>query len=162
MRDSPTNTEQQTPTENTQKKVPGATRLWIGIGCVGIVLIIAILFLTNIIRLGVSAGPITITEVVMTTGLDSQGRPLSNQSRFPPDQPRILCYISISSPAPARIGIRWYHEDELLLDKINEVSGNAVSYIQPRPGHLFQEGEYRVEIYFVKEAVKTINFSVVK
>lgn len=96
----------------------------------------------------------------MTTGVDAQGNLLPSVDHFTPDQPRIYCYVAVTSPKPISIGVRWFYEDQLFFNYAQAVDIQEIFYIQPLPGEKFKEGKYRVEIYFVDKAIRTLNFTV--
>lgn len=105
---------------------------------------------------------ITITDVVLTTGITEQLQPLDSVTRFSIKQPRIYSLISISSSKPINVGVRWYYEDDLIYDDRAIVEDKRAFYIEPLPGGQFKPGRYKVEVYLVDEALRTMEFTVSK
>ena len=137
--------------------------LLIGLGCFGILIIVFVVTVLVVFsRIQMNAGRIEITKAAITTGIDEQGNPLPSTDHFPADQPRIYCYVSVSSPKPISLGARWFYGDTLIYKDMELVNGWRAFYIEPSPGEIFKEGEYRVEIYLVDEAIRTITFTVGK
>jgi hypothetical protein len=138
-------------------KVPHRRRfLWMIIPCsiaVFIVLCIILFVGSQIIQIDTQSGSIDISEMYLTSGLDSQGKPLPPVDRFPPDTPRIFCVVKVIAPKPVNVGIRWIYEDEI-------IHGTWAFYIAPLPGEQFREGDYRVEIFLIEETIEQANFSV--
>jgi hypothetical protein len=118
------------------------------------------LWILGVIRVTLTTGTATITNVFTTTGLDSQGNPQPSQSSFPPDQSRIYCVVTVSSSKPVNVGVRWFLENELIFEDRALVNNWRAFFIQPLPGELFKKGNYRIEVYLIREPVRTINFSV--
>lgn len=135
---------------------------WFVVGCAGLSILctLAIVAIGATMRIERTSGSITITDVYLTTGLDAQGQPLPATTQFPPGQPRIYCVVTISAPKPVNVGVRWFYGDELIFDSMALVDGRRAYFIEPPPGKVFSEGEYRVEVYLVKDPVRVIHFSV--
>ena len=128
----------------------------------GILILIAIIFVFVFRNVNVSKGTITITDVVLTSELDEQGQSVSATNYFNVEQQRIYCRITISSPKPVNVGIRWYREGELIFEDRALVNGWRAFYIEPLPGEKFQEGKYKVEIYLVDKSVRELEFTIGK
>ena len=133
----------------------------ISVGCLMALALVCGLSLL-IVRIERTAGTITITEVILTTGFDAQGQPLAQANQFSPEQPRIYCVVKVSAPKPVNVGVRWFYSNEIIADEVVIVDGQHAWHIQPPAGQVFQEGVYRVEVYLVKEPVRTVYFSVGK
>jgi len=128
----------------------------------GIVLFIIVLvsLLLKILRINIISGKITIENVVITGEIDAQGNPLAPSNHFTPDQPRIYCVVSVSAPKEINVGIRWYFEDNLIFEDRAMVDRWRAFYIQPLPRKLFQEGNYRADVYLIDETLRTVYFTV--
>jgi hypothetical protein len=133
----------------------------IGFGCIILAVAFCLLSLIMLVKTNMLVNePITITDVVLTTGITSQLQPLDSVTRFPFTQPRIYCLISISSPKPVNVGVRWYYEGNLIYDDKAIVENSRAFYIEPLPGNDFKPGKYKVEVYLVNEALRTMEFTV--
>jgi len=126
-----------------------------------ITLSILVWFVVSNLKIRLSTGTIEITDIVLTTGLDSQGKPLQYESRFSTAQARIYCVIFISSPKPVNVIVWWYFQDQLIFEDAAVVNQWRAFYIEPLQGMEFPEGDYRVEISLVNIPVRVVYFSVV-
>jgi len=144
---------------STKKSVP----LWIGLGSC---LLVVILCGGGLVAAGAtgkmwtSAQRVTITSVVLTTGLDALGRPVDNITRFDPTASRIYCVVTIDASRPIYVGTRWYYNDTLIMDKGQTVDKSGYMSIYRMDGTPLPEGQYRVEIYLVKQPERTVYFTV--
>jgi hypothetical protein len=160
-----TNTSSKNLTNEHMKTKYRITRqgCLIGLGCiVSFLILTGIIFLIILRNTDLRQGTITITDIVMTSELDEEGQPVSATTYFSADQPRIYCHVTVSSPKPVNVGIRWYREGELIFVDSALVNGWRAFYIEPLPGEQFQEGNYKVEIYFVEKSVREIEFTIGK
>jgi hypothetical protein len=103
--------------------------------------------------------PITITDVILTTGVDAQGQPIDDVTRFAPTVERIYCVVTVQAPKPINMGARWYYKDILIFEQAQTVDQRGYWWIRPT-GEAFPEGQYRVEIYLAKESSRTVYFTV--
>ena len=126
--------------------------------CLLCALIVPILFF----RGSFIIGNIKVNEVVLTNGVDRDGTHLPSKDVFSTEEPRIYCYVSISSPKPVLIGVRWYKGSTLIFEDQEMVDRWRAFYIEPLQGTVFNEGEYRVEVFLVDKSVRTIYFSIEK
>jgi hypothetical protein len=107
----------------------------ISAGCITSFLILIGIILFFVVRnINVSQGAITISDVVLTSELDEKGQPVSSTNHFSADQPRIYCRITLSSPKPVNVGVRWYREGGLIFEDSALVNGWRAFYIEPLPG----------------------------
>lgn len=123
-------------------------------------LIVIITILIKILDINIVSGKITIENVVITGEIDAQGNPLAPSNHFNPEQPRIYCVVTVSAPKGINVGIRWYFEDQLIFEERGMVDSWRAFYIQPLPGKMFLEGNYRAEVYLIDEMVRTVYFTV--
>lgn len=107
-----------------------------------------------------TTGTLIIKDIIVTSGIDPNGIPLASRDIFPVNQERIFCYISVFSPKPVRVGVRWYLREILIFEEENLVNGWRAFFIEPQQGENFPIGEYRVEIYLVRKSIRTVYFSV--
>ena len=144
------------------KRMRTILKLFAGLGCLFIFFLITLLGL-GIIKLNVTttSGAIAITDVVTTTGFDSQGQPLPSSNRFSLNETRIYCFVTVKSPNPVNVGVRWFFENSLIYEDNATFNGSRAFFLQPLPGKVFQQGDYRVEIYLVEETLRTVQFSVI-
>lgn len=138
--------------------------LWIGLG--GCLLIILVC-VGGLVAAGLTgsiwvAGPqrITITSVILTTGVDAQGKPIDNVTHFASTVGRIYCVVTIDAPKPVQVGARWYYNNTLIYDQAITVDKSGYMALYRKDGTPFPEGQYRVEIYLVKETERTVYFTV--
>jgi hypothetical protein len=135
--------------------------LWAGILLmIGLLICVVIVFST--IKIGYNTGSIKITDARITTGIDPQGNPLPAVEEIKNSEPIVYCYVRLSAPKPILVGARWYLNNKLVYERQEMVDEWGAFLIQPKPGTTFQEGDYRVEVYLVKEALKTLHFKVIK
>jgi hypothetical protein len=150
-----------TKTENKPKKL--SIKWWLVGGIAGafilFVICLAIIF-TGKLQLNAVSGPIYITQAGLTSGFDEQGMPLPSDNKFSTTQPRIYCYVEISAPKPVNVGVRWYRENELIFEMRELVDKRRAFYIQNQPGHTFEEGNYRVELFLIEDPILTIPFTI--
>ena len=149
---------------NTESKPKKSSNKWWLVGGVAgsillFVLCLAVIF-TAKLQLNTVSGPISITQAGLTSGFDEQGMPLPSDNKFPTTQPRIYCYVEISAPKSVNVGVRWYREDELIFEMRELVDRRRAFYIQNQPGHTFEEGNYRVELFLIEDPILTIPFTV--
>ncbi len=124
------------------------------------VIVIISLLITKILRINIISGKITIKNVVVTGEIDALGNPLAPSNHFNPDQLRIYCVVTVSAPKEINVGIRWYFEDKLIFEDRAMVDRWRAFYIQPLPGNMFQEGNYRAEVYLIVETLRSVYFTV--
>ncbi len=132
------------------------------LGCLGIffILICILALVFGIFKFNLNSSSIYITEAVVTTNIDEAGNPDGVSTSFLPTQPRIYCLVKVEASQPVNVGIRWYLENDLVFQDQQLVDQWRAFYIEPLPGHQFIQGNYRVEIYLVSDALRTINFTV--
>ncbi|WP_347245954.1 hypothetical protein [Thermogutta sp.] len=109
----------------------------------------------------VEQGPIVVRDAFLTTEVAPNGTTGERATEFPVDTPRIWCIVDVEAPKPVRVGVRWYYGEKLLWDHIQVVERRGGWYIEPPPGEQFAAGEYRVEVYLVRKAIRTLYFRVV-
>lgn len=145
----------------TERSTKRSVLPWIGLGggllavclCVGC---LAVVVITRITRV---SGTVTITDVVLTSGIDAEGNPVDNVTQFDPTVDYICCVVTLSAPKPVHIGTRWYHEDTLIYEQaITE--GRTGYWCIERTGVAFSEGQYRVEVYLVERPERIVYFTV--
>jgi|YNPNPStandDraft_1061719.scaffolds.fasta_scaffold23693_3 hypothetical protein len=112
--------------------------------------------------LKVEKGSIVVKDAFLTAEVTPNGNTGERAFKFPADTHRIWCIVEVEAPRPVQVGVRWYYQGELLLDQVQVVSKRGGWYIEPPPGEYFPVGEYRVEVYLVKRAVRTLYFEVVR
>ena len=137
--------------------------LWLGLGgsLVVILLCASGLVVTGAIgKIGLSSSKITITNIILTTGLDAQGRPIDNVTHFDPNVGRIYCVVTINAPKPINVGMRWYYNDTLIMDQSQTMNKSGYMSIYRKDGSSFPEGRYRVEIYLVRQPERIVYFIV--
>ncbi len=61
-----------------------------------------------------------------------------------------------------RLGARWYYGDKLIYDKLLDLGKlrRVKWWLEMAPGQKFPEGNYRIEIYMIKDPVKVVTFKV--
>ena len=74
-------------------------------------------------RIAASAESVSISDVIITTGVDSEGNPFPSTNRFPPEQSRIYCVVKTSSSKPINVGVRWYWKETLIFEDYALVYG---------------------------------------
>lgn len=110
---------------------------------------------------GISRGSVTISDVVLTTAINPDLSPVDNVTHFAPSAPRIWCVITLQTNRAVPIGVRWYHGDTLVRDDMIRTDKKVIaSFVEPGEGRSFPEGQYRVEVYMVKEPLRTVYFTV--
>jgi hypothetical protein len=138
--------------------------LWVGLGgC----LLVVLLCVGGLLIVGLTGGiwvsspqPINITDVVLSTGVNDQGRPVDNVTRFAPTASRVYCTVQVSAPKPVHVGVRWYYQDALILDQAQTVDQIGHWMLYRDDGNPFDKGQYRVEVYLVERPSRTIYFTV--
>jgi len=128
----------------------------------GSCLLCALMLLILLFRSRIIIGNIEMNEVILTNGVDRDGTYLPSKDVFSTADPRIYCYVSISSPKPVLIGVRWYMGSMLIYEDQEMVDGWRAFYIEPLQSTGFIEGEYRVEVFLVDKSVRTLDFSIEK
>lgn len=108
----------------------------------------------------VEKGPVFIKDAFLTAEVRADGTTGERTTEFPSDTPRIWCIVDVEAPKPIRVGVRWYYEGKLIVDQVQIVERRGGWYIEPIPGERFQPGEYRVEVYLVRKAIRTLYFKV--
>ncbi len=110
------------------------------------------------------SGAIYIEEPIMAKGADDQGNPKEPTSIFTTADKRIYCTVAIRGPDHVKLGARWYYGDKLIgteqwidLGTIHR----GVWWLEMAPGRTFPPGNYRIEIFLVQAADKTVPFKVV-
>ncbi len=111
--------------------------------------------------LKVEKGSIVVKDAFLTAEVTPNGSTGERAFKFPADTHRIWCIVDVEAPRPVRVGVRWYYQGKLLLDQVQVVSKRGGWYIDPPPGEYFPVGEYQVEVYLVKRAVRTLYFEIV-
>ena len=147
-------------TEHSTKK---PALLWIGLGsCFLLVVLCAGSLVAGGFtgKIWTSAQRVTITNVVLTSGLDAQGRPIDSDVQFDPFVGRIYCVVTIDAPRPIYVGTRWYYDDTLIMDAHQTISESGYMLLYRKDGSPFPQGQYRVEVYLVKEAERIVYFKV--
>ena len=150
-----------TDPEQPQKKVKA---LWIVLGaCFLVVLVcassLALALATGIIRFS-GPQPITIEEVILTTEIDAQGVPVNQATHFAPTVEKIGCFVRVSAPKPISVGVRWYYQDKLISDAPQIVDRASLWWLSRTSGDSFPEGKYRVEVYLIKDPIRTVYFTI--
>jgi len=116
----------------------------------------------NVWRNPERSGAFVVNDPIMTTGLTADGQPVDNLTTFSSTTSRIYCFVSIQGPESVRLGSRWYREDELLYDSglIEVGSDRYISWSMSRTAEEFEEGNYRVEIYAISDAILVKRFTI--
>lgn len=127
---------------------------------IALILIYSLASAFGIFEFNLNISPIYITKAVVATDIDELGNPKRVSTSFLPTQNRIYCLVKVEASKPVNVGVRWFLENDLIFQDQQMVDQWRAFYIQPLPGHQFLQGNYRVEIYLVSDAVKTINFTV--
>lgn len=111
-----------------------------------------------------SSGTVKITELVMAKDVTSDGNPIEPALEFNTNDKRIYCIVGVTGPENVRIGSRWYFGDKLIYDRMLSLGTQrrGTFWLDMAPGQKFPVGDYRVEIYLIKEPIKTITFKVVE
>ncbi len=119
-------------------------------GCLG--------FVPNLDR----SGPVYIDEPVTARGVDSDDNPIDLTRDFRATDKRIYCTVPIRGPDGVRLGARWYYGDKLIYDKMLDLGKlrRATWWLEMQPGQKFPQGNYRIEIYLIKDPVKVVTFKV--
>jgi hypothetical protein len=107
-----------------------------------------------------SRGSVTISDVVLTSGVTADLAPVDDVDHFDSSVPYIWCLVTLQTDQPVSIGARWYYGDTLVRDDRLHTDGVAAFAVEPGGGHSFPEGQYRVEIYLVEEPLRTVYFTV--
>jgi len=115
----------------------------------------------GIVQVSSNSGTITITDLYTTGGLDASGQPMEPDSEFETSQDRIYLVVTIDSPSPVPVGVRWFFGDELIYEEATRVDNAAYWFIGPPPGQEFEVGSYHAEVYLVQDPVRSVDFVVV-
>lgn len=144
----------------TERSTKRPVLLWVGLGACLLVVLVCVCGLAALItKCTRVSGTVTITDVILTTGIDAQGNPVDNVTQFDPTVDRICCVVTLSAPKPVHIGTRWYHEDTLVYEQaITE--DHIGHWCIERIGATFPEGHYRVEVYLVERPERIVYFTV--
>ncbi|MBN1221487.1 MAG: hypothetical protein JXM69_21380 [Anaerolineae bacterium] len=112
--------------------------------------------------LTLQSNPIWIDEAVITGEIDNQGKPVGESGVFSLDQPIIYCYVAGRGSDSIPVRLKWYYEDDLLLDQTISLGPARYNYgyIKLKPGKQWPLGKYRVEVGLVDGAIKTVEFSI--
>lgn len=107
-------------------------------------------------------GPVWIDELIVTSGFDADGEPIDQVEVLGPDVSRVYCFARITGPNQVQMGIRWYHEDQLIwTDVMAFGTGRTKAVFLAREGDQpFPPGNYRCEIYAVEKALQEARFRV--
>ncbi len=110
------------------------------------------------------SGAVWIDEPAVATAVDDRGGPIDPTTSFRATDQRIYCTVAIRGPDGVRLGARWYYGDKLIYDKMLDLGKlrRATWWLEMGPGQKFPEGKYRIEIYVVKDPVRTVTFEVTK
>jgi hypothetical protein len=93
-----------------------------------------------------------IQNIVLTTQVDSPGRPLNSSTVFSVDTPRILCSVSTAGlPASAAVQARWLYNDGVSWNTIREEAFPAASaayivFAVNAPAAGWQQGSYAIRL----------------
>ena len=109
------------------------------------------------------SGTIYIGDPVTSRGSDDQGVPLDPTKTFKTSDKKIYCTVTIQGPNGVRLGARWFYEDKLVHDVILDYGTHRIGVwsLEP-PGGQFPAGQYRVEIYLLKDPIKVVTFEVIE
>lgn len=106
---------------------------------------------------------IYVEELVVTSSLDEDGRPVDDIEVFYDDMDRIYCFAKVPALSNEILQAQWYYEDNLIGTVENTVStqGNVSWFLsQPIDQPLFPKGQYRCQIYYEGVQLKRISFRV--
>lgn len=125
-------------------------------GCVAMVFMLA-----STVRLGVSKGSYRIDQAVLSKKIDGH-RPAEIASTFDPIG-TIYCTVTTTGGDGGIVGMRWLHGDQVVSDVQGKTVDNTIiTYIQGTPSKPLDGGEYRVEVYILKNVVKVAKFRVLE
>jgi len=98
----------------------------------------------------------------MAKGVDEQGSPIEPMTVFKRTDKQIYCTISIRGPEGVHLGARWYYGDKLISDYVIDFGKRQHGFwrLETKAGQAFPTGDYRVEIYLIKEAAKVAYFKI--
>ncbi len=105
---------------------------------------------------------ISIEEPVMARGIDEEGNPVEPTSVFGRADRQIYCVVAFRGPENLHLGARWYYGEVVVADYVINLGKRQHGFWQltTKQGQPFPPGDYRVEIYVIKEPLKTIHFKV--
>ena len=149
-------------TNTPKKQISGNRKRW-GIlgGAVLLVLCCILVIIFGIyFQLQVSTGPVTVTDVRIATTLNEDGSPPEQVTSISANQPRIYCYITITTPKPVPISIKWYRDGLLIAEDQSMAQGWIAFSLDPLPNQPFPEGNYQAEILLYNNVVETVEFDV--
>jgi hypothetical protein len=96
---------------------------------------------------------------VVLSGDLKDNEPVDIKDVFMPSD-TIICTVKTSG-ADGIIGMRWFYGDRVIYETTGKTQKNTIStYIKSNSSAILQEGQYRVEIFMVKEPLETVNFEV--
>jgi len=154
---------------DSNEEKPGKNRrIWIILAAVlgGLVLMcIGTFYLmraTGFLEITNQTGSMSIRDAYFT--LDPEGpRPEYNGfPQFPSHADRIYLIVLVESPDPIPLGVRWYREGELLVERQSRVQDGIGWYIGPQSGEEFLPGMYRAEVFLIEDPVRTLEFRIYK
>lgn len=108
------------------------------------------------------SGTIYVGEPVMSKAIDERGDPIEPTTVFKTTDKRIYCTIDIRGPDHVRLGARWYYGDKLIYDRVIDFGRQRRGgwWVDVGPDGKFPPGDYRVEIYLLKDPIRTSLFQV--
>ena len=116
------------------------------LGLAAICVIGACLASRTLLQLNFFGGGYSITNVVLTDELDSDGKPVGSKDTFTPAD-TILGWVGTEG-AEGPVGFRWYYGTELIFEHFGRTQGNQIStYIHSTDTVTLPEGDYRLEIH---------------
>lgn len=104
--------------------------------------------------------PITVEDVILTTGVDAQQEPVDQVAHFTPTIRTMYCVVKMSAPKPIPVVVRWYYQETLIGEESQTIDRTGVWWIRRTERPSFPEGPYRVEVYLYGYLVRTAHFTV--
>lgn len=113
---------------------------------------------------GVVSG-IYLDDVVLTSGINTSGRPLDQSLSFSPNINRIYCFLDIKGvfglPMTGDILLRWYYGPEQIRAHYFQTTSEPVFlWLDTQNNEPFRNGEYMLEIFINQTLINTIEFDI--
>lgn len=110
------------------------------------ILIICLILVCSIISLRSTFYTFRVEIVGVSNKIGPDGNPVDFSSKFPSKSGRIYMSFELDSKEPVRLKVRWYHEDELILETEDLFKpGLNYAWIASR-NEYFTEGRYKVQV----------------
>ena len=119
-----------------------------------------LIFLSIRSKLTFKSGPIYLVDARITTELYQGGNYPPSQDKIRPNEPKIYCLVSLSSPKEVDITVEWYRNGKLIYKDHSPTKSWSAFSLKTIDGSNFPEGEYRVDIKLLNTILRSIMFSV--